>query len=125
MTIDTRTSLKNLEHKAPLPPNGFATNIQIPVRSRGLGGLLEPFDKLEDGTRVLDAEWDIEQEVYEDTFGEGAKGSSKVLLYFHGGAYCYLSKDMHRPLVLRTAGQLGVPALCKLSQTSGCSQARH
>lgn len=100
--------------RLPQPPYGFAVDVTIPVLSRGLKGELAPLDTLEDGNRMLDAEWDVGREVYEDGWA-GAEGSKpgKVLLYLHGGAYAMLNRKFHRGLVTKLSQETGMPALCE------------
>lgn len=66
------------------PKNGVCAEVQIPVRSSGLQGILEEADRKETGERTIPAEWQWHNDVR-------GKASDKVVLYFHGGAHTVLN----------------------------------
>nr|CRX79085.1 hypothetical protein ls5930a1_00121 [Leucosporidium scottii] len=87
------------------PKNGVCSEVlEIPVKRRGLTGLLAEVDEEEDGSRTVPAEWQVHNEVW-------GKASDRVLLYFHGGAFTLMNPRSHRPLTLLMSKQLGVRVL--------------
>lgn len=64
----------------PPPTNGFAADVAVPVLKRGLEGVLKELDSLEDGSRTVEAEW----VVHNDVHALGVNASEKVVLYLHG-----------------------------------------
>ncbi|ORY83587.1 Alpha/Beta hydrolase protein [Leucosporidium creatinivorum] len=87
------------------PKIGVCSEVfEIPVKRRGLKGLLEEVDAAENGSRAVPAEWQVHNEVR-------GKASDRVLLYFHGGAFTLMNPRSHRPLTLLMSKQLGVRVL--------------
>lgn len=86
--LDPITSIQSLrkaiafEDMVPEPKNGFSVDIEIKIKSRGYGGILENVDKDEitrGGDRFVEAKWVVANEVYLEE-----KQSERVVLYFHG-----------------------------------------
>lgn len=102
---------------APPPSNGIAVSFSIPIKARGVKGVLEEYDALETGDRTVPADWTLHDDVHTSGWG-GARGGRprKVLLYFHGGAYTLLSEETHRPLVLHLSRLVRAPAVCESSR---------
>ncbi|KAM0746269.1 hypothetical protein T439DRAFT_141788 [Meredithblackwellia eburnea MCA 4105] len=79
----------------PPPHNGFACEVMVPVKKRGLGDVLKDWDEKEDGRRTVPADW-----VYHNAVYAASEPNPNVVLYFHGGAYCLMSKESHTPITI-------------------------
>ncbi|GAA6020817.1 hypothetical protein JCM11491_004663 [Sporobolomyces phaffii] len=88
-----------------LPKNGVVVPVSFRVRSRrGLPGILAEPDSIETGERRVGAEWSAHDSLWAMSTTPPA---ARVVLFFHGGAYCLLSPKTHRPLCLRLSRELG------------------
>lgn len=110
-----------------LPPLrfGFAVETSIPVRSLGLTGLLEEYDREEDGSRTLLADWTIHNDVQRNV----NNATTKVVLYLRarvvlnysvkrelttrtdGGGYTLLNRASHRPICVKMSKALNCRVL--------------
>ncbi|CAE7213385.1 unnamed protein product [Rhizoctonia solani] len=106
----------------PPPPDALVTPVSFQVRSRGLRGLLAPFDQLEYGAqrpkcesqtheaRELSGEWIVGKELWtrlnrqwlqeKRHHGVGHRIPERVILYLHGGAYYVFSAATHRLITI-------------------------
>ncbi|KAH7338792.1 Alpha/Beta hydrolase protein [Rhizoctonia solani] len=106
----------------PPPPDALVTPVSFRVRSRGLRGLLAPFDELEYGAqrpkdesehhepRELSGEWIVGKELWtrlnkqwlqeKKHHGVGHRVPERVILYLHGGAYYVFSAATHRLITI-------------------------
>ncbi|KAI8882100.1 hypothetical protein K501DRAFT_187591 [Backusella circina FSU 941] len=83
------------------PLSSKTEQLQIPIKSRGLCGILRKADQEETGKRMLDSEWMSAVSAWEKIYGlllEAPPSCEKIVLYFHGGAYCAMSAQTHRTL---------------------------
>ncbi|GAA5997778.1 hypothetical protein JCM5350_003054 [Sporobolomyces pararoseus] len=96
-----RKRIEGLVVPKDLPKNGVIWETEFKVKSRGLEGVLEHLDREENGERTVKAEWSAHDSLFNKEIS-----SSKVLLYFHGGAYCLMSPKTHRPLCLKLSKSL-------------------
>ncbi|GAA6017651.1 hypothetical protein JCM10207_001236 [Rhodosporidiobolus poonsookiae] len=106
----TRRKVEGLLVKDPerQPRDGQVREVEVPVRKRGLGGVLREVDGEEDGTRMVKAEWSAHHSLLTSS---AASSDQRILLYTHGGAYTLLSTRTHRQTVLQLSKQLGCKAL--------------
>ncbi|GAA5956141.1 hypothetical protein JCM3765_005464 [Sporobolomyces pararoseus] len=109
-----RKRLENLiVNPKDLPPkNGTILEVEFKVKKRGLKGILKSLDDQEEekGDRILKAEWSAHDSLFTTTTtNDNNNKQGKVLLYFHGGAYCYMSPKTHRPLCLKLSKTLNCP----------------
>ncbi|CAE6477520.1 unnamed protein product [Rhizoctonia solani] len=106
----------------PPPPDALVTPVSFRIRSRGLRGLLAPFDELEYGAqrskdesehhepRELSGEWIVGKELWtrlnkqwlqeKKHHGVGHRVPERVILYLHGGAYYVFSAATHRLITI-------------------------
>ncbi|GAA5805280.1 hypothetical protein HPULCUR_010795 [Helicostylum pulchrum] len=85
----------------------------ILIKNRNLCGILSKLDRDETGNRTIDAEWMSAISTWERIYGgpssvnlmkkaplmlEAPPSCEKIVLYFHGGAYCSMSAQTHRIL---------------------------
>ncbi|KAI8085254.1 alpha/beta hydrolase fold-domain-containing protein [Thamnidium elegans] len=86
---------------------------EILIKKRNLCGILSKLDRDETGNRTIDAEWMSAISTWERIYGgpssvnlmkkaplmlEAPPSCEKIVLYFHGGAYCAMSAQTHRIL---------------------------
>ncbi|KAM0790121.1 hypothetical protein ACM66B_005446 [Microbotryomycetes sp. NB124-2] len=76
--------------------------VEIPVRHDGLQGELQT--RPEDGSRQIDAEWELHDDVTEPR-------GDRMVLYVHGGGYSILSRKVYRPVSLQLSKALDCPVL--------------
>lgn len=70
--------------------------IRFRVYPRKLPSVLDPLDKLEDGTRVMTGEWVSSESV-----------KKEVIFYVHGGGYIAMSAQSHRYLTIKISKATG------------------
>lgn len=94
------------------PLTSKTEQLTIPIKRRGLCGILRKADQEESGNRTLDSEWMSAVSTWEKIYGgpsrprptssglllEAPPSCEKIVLYFHGGAYCAMSAQTHRTL---------------------------
>lgn len=103
----------------PLPADALVTPVTFRVRKRNLRGIIQALDAQETGQRELSGEWivgkklwqalqsdhrSINRQVDEESIlvqstsvnGSSERHCSRVVLYIHGGAYCYSSAAAQR-----------------------------
>lgn len=102
----------------PLPGDALVTPVTFRVRKRNLRGIIQALDAQETGERELSGEWivgkklwqalqsddrstrqvDEESILVQSISSDGSVGRhhSRVILYIHGGAYCYSSAAAQR-----------------------------
>ncbi|GAA6061859.1 hypothetical protein JCM10212_001292 [Sporobolomyces blumeae] len=101
VNVEIRKARRRMEGLVrPDPKGGPIVETEFRVKQRGLEGLLRDNDREETGGRTIKAEWSCHQDVLHDDRG-------KVLLYFHGGAYCFLSPRTHRHTCMALSKELG------------------
>ncbi|KAI9318804.1 alpha/beta hydrolase fold-domain-containing protein [Dichotomocladium elegans] len=83
----------------------------FPVIRRNLRGILHELDKMEDGSRMLEVEWMSAGTVWDRC--QGIRSPEKVVLYYHGGAYCTMSAQTHRTLTHKISKMTGRRVFCK------------
>ncbi|GAA5993459.1 hypothetical protein JCM10908_002200 [Rhodotorula pacifica] len=94
--------------------DAIVVEVEIPVRKRELGGLLEELSARETGDRKLKAEWSIHNSLLKSTAAPGEQHRDprdKVLLYLHGGAHIRLSPRTHRRAVAQMSKEFRCRAL--------------
>ncbi|KAL4070716.1 Alpha/Beta hydrolase protein [Scleroderma citrinum] len=104
----------------PLPTDALVTPVTFRVHKRNLRGILQPLDAQETGERELSGEWIVGKKLWQalqsdyrsanrpidedaslepSVYSDGSsfrRRHSRVILYIHGGAYCYSSAAAQR-----------------------------
>lgn len=103
-TVDGMQRFFELASFLPVPKDGLITPVTFRVKKRGLKGFLADVDAQEDGTRELTGEWVVGKQTWRrlqaEWRGGKAKGTERVILYIHGGAYFIMSAVTHRPVTI-------------------------
>ena len=88
----------------PVPSDALITPVSFPVRKRHLRGILTEFDAAETGKRELSGEWVVGKRTWRRLQSEWrarkegkpagtapgkGKRKERVVLYLHGGAFCF------------------------------------
>lgn len=103
-TVDGMQKFFELASFLPVPKDGLITPVTFRVKKRGLKGFLAEADAAEDGNRELTGEWVVGKQTWRrlqaEWRGGKAKGTERVILYVHGGAYFVMSAVTHRPVTI-------------------------
>ncbi|CAO1630041.1 unnamed protein product [Jaminaea pallidilutea] len=103
-TVDGMQKFFELASFLPVPKDGLITPVTFKVKKRGLKGFLADVDAAEDGSRELTGEWVVGKQTWRrlqaEWRGGKAKGTERVILYIHGGAYFVMSAVTHRPVTI-------------------------
>lgn len=103
-TVDGMQKFFELASFLPVPKDGLITPVTFRVKRRGLKGFLAEADAAEDGTRELTGEWVVGKQTWRrlqaEWRGGKSKGTERVILYIHGGAYFVMSAVTHRPVTI-------------------------
>lgn len=103
-TVDGMQRFFELASFLPVPKDGLITPVTFRVKRRGLKGFLAEADAAEDGKRELTGEWVVGKQTWRRLQAEWrngkSKGTERVILYIHGGAYFVMSAVTHRPVTI-------------------------
>ncbi|PWN28014.1 Pkinase-domain-containing protein [Jaminaea rosea] len=103
-TVDGMQRFFELASFLPVPKDGLITPVTFRVKKRNLKGFLKDVDAEEDGSRELTGEWVVGKQTWRrlqaEWRGGKAKGTERVILYIHGGAYFVMSAVTHRPVTI-------------------------
>lgn len=103
-TVDGMQKFFELASFLPVPKDGLITPVTFRVKCRRLKGFLAEVDAAEDGSRELTGEWVVGKQTWRrlqaEWRGGKAKGTERVVLYIHGGAYFVMSAVTHRSVTI-------------------------
>ncbi|KAK4050967.1 hypothetical protein OIV83_003096 [Microbotryomycetes sp. JL201] len=103
VTKETRSKRSRLEKLgAQKPKQAVVLEVDIPVKHQGFVGELHT--RPEDGSRRIDAEWELHDQVTEPR-------TDRMVLYVHGGGYSILSRKVYRPVSVQLSAVLNCPVL--------------